>query len=81
MTKPFTLVRETISHDTAEAFEDLAARARSGEITGGAVTYTTKSKGFGAVATGLLYESKTFAVGAVAIMLYRMVLQAVGRDR
>jgi hypothetical protein len=79
--KPFTLVKETISHDTAEAFEALAARARSGEINGGAVTYTTRNKGFGTVATGLLYESKTFAVGTVAIMLYRMVLRAAGREK
>lgn len=81
MTKPFTFVRETISHDTVEAFESLAERARSGEITGGAVTFTTKDKGFGTVATGLLYESKTFAVGTVVILLYRMVLRAVGSER
>ncbi|SCX93048.1 hypothetical protein SAMN05216420_101366 [Nitrosospira sp. Nl5] len=81
MTKPFTFVRETISHDTAEAFENLAARARSGEITGGAATFTTRDKGFGTVATGLLYESKTFAVGTVVILLYRMVMRAVGRDK
>jgi hypothetical protein len=81
MTKPFTFVRETISHDTVEAFETLAARARAGEITGGAATFTTKDKGFGTVATGLLYESKTFAVGTVAILLYRMVLRAVGREK
>ena len=81
MTKPFTFVREAISHDTAEAFETLAVRARRGEITGGAVTFTTKDKGFGTVTTGLLYESKTFAVGTVAILLYRMVLRAVGREK
>lgn len=81
MTKPFAFVRETISHDTVEAFEALADRARRGEITGSATTFTTKDKGFGTAATGLLYESKTFAVGTVVILLYRMVLRAVGREK
>jgi hypothetical protein len=79
MSKPFAFVRDTISHDTVEAFETLADRARRGEITGVAATVTTKDKGFSTVAAGLLYESKTFAVGTVVILLYRMVMRAIGK--
>jgi hypothetical protein len=81
MSKPFAFVRDTISHDTVEAFEALTDRARRGEITGVAATVTTKDKGFSTVAAGLLYESKTFAVGTVVILLYRMVMRAIGRDK
>lgn len=81
MTKPFVFVTDAISHDTVEAFETLAARARRGEITGVAATVTTKDKGFSTVAAGLLYESKTFAVGTVVILLYRLVMRAIGLDK
>lgn len=81
MSKPFAFVRDTISHDTVEAFESLADRARRGEVTGVAATITTKDKGFSTLAAGLLYESKTFAVGTVVILLYRLVMRAIGRDK
>lgn len=81
MTKPFAFVRETISHDTVEACEALTERARRGEVTGMAATVTTSDKGYSMVTAGLLHESKTFAVGTVAVLLYRLVMRAVGREK
>lgn len=81
MTKPFSFVRESISHDTVEACESLTERARRGEVTGMAATVTTADKGYSTVTTGLLHESKTFAIGTVVILLYRLVMRATGRER
>ena len=81
MTRPFVFADDPISHDTVQAFEALAERARSGDVTGAAYTITTKNKGYSANATGILYDSPAFAIGTVVILLYRLVMRAIGRDK
>jgi hypothetical protein len=81
MTRPFVFADDPVSHDTVKDFESLAERARSGEVTGAAYTITTKSKGYSANVTGLLHDSPAFAIGTVVILLYRLVMRAIGRDK
>jgi len=84
MTKPFVFADGPVSHDTVQTLEMLTAMAKRGEATGIAYTVTTdinKTKGYNVNATGLLHESPAFAIGTVVILLYRLVMRAIGRDK
>lgn len=83
MTRPFAFVDPPVSHDTVQALKTLTAMAERGEATGLAYTVTTvvdRKKGYNVNATGLLYDSPAFAIGTVVILLYRLVMRAIGRD-
>jgi hypothetical protein len=60
--------------------EDLTAKAKRGEVTGLAYSVTTKGKGYNVNATGLLYDSPAFAIGTVVVLLYRLLMRAVGKE-
>jgi hypothetical protein len=82
MTKPFAFADEPVSHDTIQVLEMLTAMAKRGEATGIAYTVTTninKKKGYSVNTAGLLYTSPAFAIGTVVILLYRMVMRAIGK--
>lgn len=81
MTKPFTLAERPVSHDTLQALKTLTAGAEAGEVTGMAYIVTEKGKTYQANATGLIYESPTFGIGTVVILLYRLVMRAIGKDK
>lgn len=84
MTKPFAFADEPVSHDTIQVLEMLTTMAKRGEATGIAYTVTTninKEKGYRVNAAGLLHNSPAFAIGTVVILLYRLVMRAIGRDK
>jgi hypothetical protein len=84
MTRPFAFADESVSHDTVQALEMLTAMAKRGEATGLAYTVTTvidKKKGYNVNATGLLHDSPAFAIGTVVILLYRLVIRAIGGEK
>ncbi|SEO78743.1 hypothetical protein [Nitrosovibrio sp. Nv6] len=81
MTGPFKFVASPISHDTVEALEMLLDGARRGDVSGLAYTFTDKKKKYRANTTGLLYESPAFAIGTVVVLLYRLVMRAIGREK
>lgn len=83
MTRPFVFVDAPVSHDTVQTLKMLTAMAERGEATGIAYTVTTRinrKKGYNTNATGLLYDSPTFAIGVVVVLLYKLVMRAVGRE-
>jgi hypothetical protein len=80
MTKPFTLADGAVSHDTLQALRELTASAERGGVTGMAYIVTERGKTYQVNATGLIYDSPTFGIGTVVILLYRLVMRAIGRD-
>ena len=80
MTKPFTLAPEPISHDTVHVLKTLTAGAERGDVTGMAYVVTERGKSYQVNATGLIYDSPTFGIGTVVVLLYRLVMRAIGRD-
>lgn len=65
MDRPFTLVQETISHDTIEALRVLLKDAERGEIIGVAFAVMYKGRDYIVNAAGEAYRSPTFARGMV----------------
>ena len=79
MRRPFVFADEPISRDSIQTLQSLTDRAKSGDITGVAYSITTKGKGFSAGVTGLLHDSPVFAIGTVVVLLYKLVMKAVGK--
>jgi hypothetical protein len=81
MTKPFSFAERPVSHDTLQALRDLTEGAERGDVTGMAYIATEKGKTYQVNATGLIYDSPTFGIGTVIILLYRLVMRAIGNDK
>lgn len=74
--KPFTLVPDTISHDTVKCLEQLLEQAREGAVTGLAYAATLKARRFIVNTAGEAHEDPTLARGMVQALndeLGRMV--------
>lgn len=63
--KPFTLVNETVSHDTIEALEFLLQEARSGELIGLAYGAMLKRRTCIVDTAGEAYRNPLFTLGVV----------------
>lgn len=66
--RPFTLVKNTISHDTVEALEQLLIEARSGDIIGITFAAMHNEKTYIIDTVGAAYRNPTFARGMVAAL-------------
>lgn len=66
--KPFTLVNETVSHDTIEALEFLLQEARSGELIGLAYGAMLKRRTCIVDTAGEAYRNPLFALGVVCLL-------------
>ena len=68
MKPPYTLTKDTISHDTVVAMEQLLAEARNGEIIGFAFAAMRKRRKYITNTTGEARRNPTFARGMVAAL-------------
>lgn len=66
--KPFTLVNETVSHDTIEALEFLLQEARSGELIGLAYGAMLRRRTCIVDTAGEAYRNPLFALGVVCLL-------------
>jgi hypothetical protein len=81
MKPPFMLSRDTISHDTVEVLQVLLEEAKKGNLIGivFATMYTKPSRRYTTEAAGEADRNPTFAIGIVVVLLYRLVMKAVGK--
>lgn len=68
MMKPFTLLNETVSHDTIEALEFLLREAKSGELIGLAYGAMLKRRACIVDTAGEAYRNPLFALGVVCLL-------------
>lgn len=66
--KPFTLVNETLSHDTIEALEFLLQEARSGELIGLVYGAMLRRRTCIVDTAGEAYRNPLFALGVVCLL-------------
>lgn len=66
--KPFTLVNETVSHDTIEALEFLLQEAKSGELIGLAYGAMLRRRTCIVDTAGEAYRNPLFALGVVCLL-------------
>jgi hypothetical protein len=78
MKAPFTLVRDSISHDTVYALEELLKAARKGDVIGLAYTAMLKSRQFIVNTAGEPHRNPTFALGMVRLLDDELVQRARG---
>lgn len=68
MKPPFSLVPDSISHDTRVCLGQLASQAEEGEVIGIAYAVMYKGRHFIVNTAGELHRNPTFARGAVAAL-------------
>lgn len=81
METPFRLIQSVISHDTLEAARRLTADAESGDLLGFAITAIYRKGGYETYATGEAYNSPTFALGTVVVLMYKLIKMVISRQR
>lgn len=77
MRRPFTLIGDTVSHNTVEALEELLAGARDGRIIGVAFGIMLKSRDFYVNTAGEVHRNPGFGL----IMARMLDDQLVARVR
>lgn len=65
---PFQVARQSISHDTIEALEQLLDEARRGRVIGLSYVAMYKRREFVTNATGEAYRNPVFARGMVSVL-------------
>lgn len=65
---PYKLIKDTLSHDTVEALQQLLEGAQRGEITGIAFAVTLRRQRFFTNVAGHCFTNPTFARGIVAFL-------------
>ena len=60
---PFRLVKDTVSHDTVEALEELLTLAKQGELTGIAFACSLRKMRYITNTAGYCFKNPTFARG------------------
>lgn len=80
MKKPFTLVQETVSHDTIEALEFLLEQAREGELIGIAYGAMLKNRYCMVDTAGEAHRNPLFALGVVCMLSDGLSARARGTD-
>lgn len=76
MKQPFTLIPDSISHDTRACLEQLKAEAEAGDVIGIAYAVMYRGRHYIVNTAGELHRNPTFARGAVAVLddeLSRMI--------
>lgn len=79
MKAPFSLMPDSISHDTRKCLEELAAGAKDGEVIGIAYAVMYRGRHFIVNTAGELHRNPTFARGVVAALddeLSRMIWES-----
>lgn len=65
---PFSLIRDTLSHETVDALEQLLAAAKRGEIIGVAYAAMLKQRNYIVNTAGEAYRNPTFSLGMVRVL-------------
>lgn len=76
MKQPFTLIPDSISHDTKICLEQLFSDAKAGDVIGIAYAVMYRGRHYIVNTAGELHRNPTFARGAVAVLddeLSRMI--------
>lgn len=68
MRPPFTLIRDSLSHETVDALEQLLAAAKRGEIIGVAYAAMLKQRNYIVNTAGEAYRNPTFTLGMVRVL-------------
>lgn len=68
MKPPFTLTKETISHDTVEVLRVLLEAAERGEVLGLAFVVLHKRRSFSVEITGEAERNPVFTLGTLAML-------------
>lgn len=68
MTKPFTLISDSISTDTVKCLEQLLAEARRGEVVGLAFAAMLRRRAYIVNTAGEAHRNPSFARGMVAAL-------------
>lgn len=76
MKAPFTVIRETVSHDTIEALEFLLHEARRGELIGLAYGAMLKRRTRIVDTAGEAYRNPLFALGIVCMLSDDIAIRA-----
>jgi hypothetical protein len=75
MKPPFTLIPDSISHDTVEALEILLKDARAGRMIGLTFTAMYKHRNYVVNSAGEAYRNPTFALGMVVVLINYLMHQ------
>lgn len=77
---PFKFAEEQISHDTVQALRELLGKAEKGEVIGVAYSVMNRKRSYNVCTAGELHRNPTYAMGTVLVLLYRLLMRAVGEE-
>lgn len=81
MRRPFSIVREQVSHDSVEALEFLLHEAKRGELIGIAYGAMMKKRACIVDTAGEAYRNPLFALGVVCMLSDDIAIRARNEDQ
>lgn len=75
MKPPFTLIPDSISHDSIEALQTLLIEAKNGDLIGLAFTAMYRKRNYVVNAAGEAHRNPTFALGMVMVLIDYLMQQ------
>jgi len=80
MKPPFTLIQDSISHDSVEALQILLSEAKCGDLIGFAFTAMYRKRNYVVNAAGEAYRNPTFALGMAMVLIDYLMQHANGAE-